>query len=168
MAELIGVTTVPRNFKKRLLLFDRIAFPSANWFLGRWPLRKNDPAVANDLEWLMDRGLVFVPDVDAPSAIENLDTRTAIANLLTAYSSLPLFADEDGAQRVDCEAYGSCRLLASNGALEDVIAFRDNARQNVLSQSLRAWPLGSSPRWKFPTNWRISSPDTSGRSCWRR
>ena len=64
MAELIGITTVPRNFKKRLLVFDRIVFAGATEF-QRVLERNGDPEGGGaDVNWLVQRGLVIIPDDD--------------------------------------------------------------------------------------------------------
>ena len=58
MMELVGVTSVPRNFKRRLLVFDRIAFPFATATRSVAP--DYDPDTA-DLDWLLRKGVVFDP-----------------------------------------------------------------------------------------------------------
>ena len=67
MPELIGVTvSVVPDIKHNLLLFDRIAYPTAVTILQRWP----ESQFAAELRWLIDLGIVFVPGGQFPASVE--------------------------------------------------------------------------------------------------
>jgi hypothetical protein len=78
--ELIGVTSVPRDFRKRLLIFDRIAFPNARQFVG--DVRSAEGAARfKTFLWLRERGLLFEQVSGIPRRVSSSDARVVTASM---------------------------------------------------------------------------------------
>jgi hypothetical protein len=189
MPELIGATVFRPDrarLKRHLLVFDRIAWPEAPTFARLHADSPERAGEAADVQWLLDKGVMFAPDYRTesslgPEAQEEFDqvNRRMGEGIFRSVSSY--YRGEDGNKELFPVLSEASRKLAiqlreldklnavpvtsswervsdpvtrtevvqlvlrgipipgDTHSFDDVLAFRDETREQGLTQSLRVW-----------------------------
>ena len=105
--------TVPWNWKKRLLVFDRIAFPNAGSFL-RPAIERDDLAThGRDLLWLLERDLVYIPDIRPDISIAEIPAVQDTSDFLAAYEHLEYAARSYAAAMRSANGVNAVPIMSS-------------------------------------------------------